>query len=296
MRNGMAPLLRWRDKPEGPIEPLQTNWTVVPASTNAAPEEIVDYSFERALRITPSVAEIMRQVSDGPEYKNNAGQTVQIGKLRFSDGTQTEKAYTLGADNKVIQFDARMPVGAMLGARENAESQLGGRNYTEAETEQSNLYFAHMLGTIEPRYVKRTKKRNGKNYTAREAQAHLEEAIANTKVMPPVKRYKAGLPCATKRIADAFVGMQKGKKGESGAVAWEDIASAMVSREVWKRTLEELSDTDIGTLDATMTAKNMHSVGSAIGMSDYYARNRGGGKRALIAANDNLKCALKRSA
>ena len=286
-------LLEYRNRPET-VEPVKTNWTTVPANTNADPAEIADYGFERHLRITPSVEEIMRQVDANPPERNDTGQIVRIGKLRFSDGNQTERAYTHGADGKLIQYDAPMPVGAMLGTRDKAETQLGGRGYSNEDLLRSNDHFAELLGTIAPRYVKGTKRRNGKSYTADESRAMLAEAYANTPTLPPVKRYAPGLPCASQRIADCFVGMQKGKKGESGAIAWEDIAMSKVNKEIWDAALAYMTKGDTKTLDAAMSARNTYSIGSDHGYSGRSAwRN---GKRALLAATDNLREALKLSA
>jgi len=287
-------LKAWLKKPEGPVEPMQTNWTTIPANDNADPEEVVDFGFERHLRITPSVEEIMRQAAVGPEARNAGGQVTSIGSLRFSDGKNTERAYCYGADDKVIQFDAPMPVGAMLGTREKTESQMGGKGVTDAQAEQSNLYFANMLETIEPRYLRRTKRRNGKSCTAEESRAVLAEAIANTPVMPPIKRYKAGLPCGGKLVAESFVGMQKGKKGESGAIMWQDISSSIIEREIWEETLAGLSETTAETLDSARVAKTMRQIGEAHGFVGKRAERMG--KRILQAANDNLQDALKKSA
>lgn len=282
-------LIAYRNRPEGESEPVKTNWTIVPTNDNKPPE---DYGFERSLRITPSVREIMANVDAGPTVRNDSKQIVRIGKLRFSDGTQTERAHCFGPDGAVIAYDATMPAGAMLGTRDKAEAQLGGKGYTQAQLERSNDYFAESLGTVAHRYLKRTTRRNGKSYSAEESRAMLAEAIANTKTMPKVTRYAPGLPCGMERAADAFVGMQKAKKGESGAIAWEDIASAKVQREIWEETLERLADDDIKTLDNAMAAGNLGDLG------DYgHRRTRERkGMRRLRAANDNLATAMRKSA
>lgn len=284
-------LLAYRNRPEGEPEPIKTNWTTVPANDNADPEETADYSFERNLRVTPSVEEIMRQVECGDEIRNYVGQIVRIGNLRFSDGTHREKAHCYGADNKIINGEFIMPTGAMLGCREKAETQSGGKGYTQSQLERSNDFFAETLGTIAPRYVKRTKRRNGKSLTAEQSRIELEKAIANTPIMPPVTRYKAGLPCGTQRIADCFVGMQKGKKCESGAIMWQDIASAKVHREIWEETIARLSEEDTMTLNTSMEAKTLRQIGEAHGFSGKRAERMG--KKILRAANDNLSETLK---
>lgn len=287
-------LLAYRNRPEGEPEPIKTNWTTTVANDNVDPEEVEDYSFERNLLVTPSTQEIMRQVRAGDIARNDAGQIVRIGKLRFSDGTQTERAYTLGPDGDVIQMDVRMPAGAMLGATERAKEQSGGKGYTQAQLEQSNLFFAAMLGTIEPRYIKRTKRRNGPSLNAEQSRIELAKAIADTDVMPIVKRYKPGLPCGGQRVADSFLGMQKGKKGESGAIAWEDIATHKVNREIWDETIAALSTEDTETLNTAMKGKTLREIGEAHGFVGKRAERMG--KKILRAANDNLAAALKKSA
>lgn len=285
-------MLAYRNRPEGEPVPVKTNWSVVPANDND-PEETADFGFERNLLITPSVQEIMRHVRAGDIERNDLGQIVRIGKLRFSDGTQTEKAYTEGPDGKVVQYDRRMPVGAMLGTNEQAKQQTGGKSYTKAQLEQSNLYFANVLRALEPRYVKRGKRRNGPSATAQQNRTELEKAIANTPVMPRVTKLKAGLPCGGERVADSFVGMQKGRNGESGFMMWQDMCSAIIEREVWEEALAELGKEDQRVLDTAMTARSFAEVGMAAGQSRAYADKRSGGKRRLKAANDNLSQALK---
>ncbi|MBZ9888111.1 hypothetical protein LB559_09180 [Mesorhizobium sp. BR1-1-3] len=279
-------LLAWRNKPEGPIEPVKTNWTVVPANDNAEPEEIVDYGFERHLRITPSVEEIMRHVATGPEARNEDGAVVAIGRLRFSDGNQTEKAYCYGPEGKLIQYDAPMPLGAMLGTRDKPDGQLGGAGFKLSDVERSNNGLAALLDTDYPIYVKGTTRKNGPGYSRNESVEILAAAYANTPVLPTVKHYPPGLPCGSTRPYEAFVGIAKGKKGESGAIAWEDVASSMVSREIWDATLRFLADEDIATLDTAMTAKNMREIGEAHGFVGKRAERMG--KQILSAANDNL--------
>ncbi|RWN51405.1 MAG: hypothetical protein EOS04_24345 [Mesorhizobium sp.] len=284
-------LLAWRNKPEGPIEPIKTNWTVVAANDNN-PEDIAEMSTERSWRMTPSVGEIMAQVKTGDVERNGKGQIVRIGRLRFSDGTQTERAYCYGPEGKLVQYDARMPIGAMLGTRDNPEASLGGTGYTERSTVKSNSYFAEMFDVEYPVFASGGKRRNGKSYTAAESKAMLAEAIANTTCMPPVTVYPPSLPCGSERVVDSFLGMRKGKNGESGAIGWEDIAMSKVHREIWDETLATLSERDTETLDAAMEAKTLADI--APGGHRRSAERRG--KRDLQAANDNLREAIKKAA
>lgn len=293
LADGLAALMAYRERPETsePITPVKTNWTVVPANDNAEPEDIVDFGFERHLRITPSVQEIFRHVQAGPVARNDAGQVVGIGGLRFSDGSQKEKAYCYGPEGKLIQYDATMPAGAMLGTRDKADGQLGGSGHKEAETIANNVRLAQIMGTDYPVFVRRGERRNGSGLSHNEAIDALADAYANTPVLPEVKVYPTGLPCGQQRPSEAFVGLAKGKKGESGTIAWEDIASSMVSREIWRETLLMLADDDVATLDHALEAKTMQDIGEAHGFTGKRAQRMG--KRILHAANDNLAEAMK---
>lgn len=291
LADGLTALMAYRNRPEQELAPVKTNWTVIPANDNADPEEIADFGFERQLRITPSVQEIMRHVEGGPITKNKSGRTVGIGGLRFSDGSQTEKAFCYGPEGKLIQFDATMPVGAMLGTRDKADGQLGGSGHKESETIANNTRLAQIMETDYPVFTKRGTRRNGPGYSHGESVIMLASAYANTPMLPPIKKYPAGLPCGQQRPSEAFVGLAKGKKGESGAIAWEDVASSMVGREIWRDTLAYMAKGDTDTLDRALDAKTMQEIGEAHGFSGKRAQRMG--KRILRAANDNLAEAMK---
>ncbi len=136
----LAAVRRFAAEPDHQPEPLQTNWSVVPANDNNQ-DEIEDLKHDRKRLVTPSVAEIMKNVATGEVERNEAGQVIRIGKLRFSDGTQTEKAYRLTIDGGVEEYAARMPAGAMLGSRDKVDVALGGDDNPQEVTD-SNQYFA----------------------------------------------------------------------------------------------------------------------------------------------------------
>jgi len=96
----LAALRKFATTPDHTPEPLQTNWTTVAANDNN-PEDTEDLKHDRKRLVTPSVSEIMRNVATGDIEHNEAGQTVRIGRLRFSDGKQTEKAYRFTVDGKL---------------------------------------------------------------------------------------------------------------------------------------------------------------------------------------------------
>ncbi len=281
-------LRAWLTKPEGPIEPVKTNWSVVPANDN---ESLLDMHVDRQREIVPSIAEIMREAQHEPT-RNAAGQIVAIGKLQFSDGAQTERAYANGPDGKVIRYDARAPAGAMLYTRERLTRERGPAQTPHVPAGR----LAEIMGVEHRKRIPATRQpKGGKSYTSVEAQADLDAAIANTPVMPAVTKCPPGLPAATDNPADSFVGMKKGKKGESGAIAWEDISSSVAEREMWEATLDSLPVKDRKVLDAATKARNVAQVGASVGFGAEYSRRKGG-MRALLAANENLRSALNKSA
>ena len=269
-------------------EPVQTNWTLVAANDNN-PEDTEGMTVERRWRMKPSIEEIMRQVEEGDVERNAEGQIVRIGRLRFSDGTQTERGHKLTIDGKVVAAQIRMPIGAMLGTKDAAESQLGAEDDSQHVT-ASNRYFADLLKTMPHRYQPGSKRRQGRSYTRAESIAMLEEAKANTDMSKvKITKYPDGLPCGSQRMADVFPGMVKTQRGESGSLAWQDIVIAKADRDVWASSIAALSENDKNTLDAATNAKSFADLGGDAPKRTAIRR----GRRALIAANDNLMSAIK---
>lgn len=302
----LAALMAYRNRPEGPVEPMGSNWTVVPANDDISVKAL---SHERDIRMTPSVDEIMRQVATGdvergpsreitvlkdgaPEKVKLPGPIIRIGNLHFSDGTQTEKAFKRTGGRSVAEVNVAMPVGAMLGCREQAERASGGKGHDGSYRRRSNEYFADSLGVDVPSKVRGKARRNGPGYSRDEMQAMLAEAIANTKSMPAVKRYPAGLPATRDLVSDHFNGMKISATGQAGGAAWEDISGAIVRREIWDAALAEMKGEDIAVLDKAMGADKMADLG---GMAPERTAIRRGSKR-LKAANDNLSAALRKNA
>lgn len=283
-------LLAYRSRPEGEYQPMQSNWTTTPANDNADPEEMADMRTERRVNMRPTVDYIMEQVATDDVERNEAGQVIRMGKLRFSDGTQRERGYRLGVDGSAEPVMLRMPAGAMLGASEKQERALGGDENPQ-EVTASNRYFEDMLGANH-RHIPSGKPRPGKAYSHAESKAMLVEAYANTPVLPAVTKYPPGLPSAGARVSDSFLGMQKAACADTGAIAWEDISTAMTDRDIWAEALAELSERDRQTLDDALTAQTF--AGISPGGTIRGARKRG--KRMLLAANDNLQNILQRAA
>ncbi len=287
-------------------EPLQTNWSLVAANDNN-PEDTEGMTVERRWRMKPSIEEIMRQVEEGDIERSDSttelvtyngvqhkthtvrGPIVRIGRLRFSDGTQTERGHKLTMDGKVVAAQIRMPVGAMLGTKDAAESQLGAEEDSQHVT-ASNRYFADLMKTLPHRYRPGGKRRPGQNYTRAESIAMLADAKANTDMSKVhFTRYPDGLPCGSQKMADVFPGMVKTQQGESGSLAWQDIVIAKADRDVWAATVAALSVKDRQVLDRATTARNFEELGGSAPKRTAIRK----GRRALMAANDNLMSAIK---
>ncbi|NGO63941.1 hypothetical protein G6N76_09660 [Rhizobium daejeonense] len=280
-------LLTFATAPDHEPEPIQTNWTITPANENN-PEDVAELKTERLWNISPSVEEMMRQVHAGPVHRNDVGQIVRIGRLRFSDGTQTEQAMKVTIDGKVVTFQDRMPTGAMLGTVDKERAQRGG-NENPQELTDSNDYFAEMLKTRKGRYVTASRKRQPRQQISREeAKRILAEAYAKAgDVSKLITRYPDGLPCGSQKVADSFIGMRKTTCAGGGSMAWQDIVTAKADQKEWFDALDALKATDREVLEAARTATNYADIGMSIGQSSEYARRKGG-KRVLKAANDNL--------
>ncbi|SKA31077.1 hypothetical protein [Consotaella salsifontis] len=301
MADALAPLLAWMQRPDGIAEGIEvdpvdipvvsTNWRTTPQPAEMSPEDVDGMRTERRWAMRPTVGEIMAEVAEGKTDRNADGQIVAIGRLRFSDGSQTERGYRYSADGKITACSIRMPTGSMLGVRDIEERALGGEGSDGSDIDRSNRYFAEVFGAAF-RFLPGGRICRGRSYTAAESRAMLADAIANTPVMPEVRRYPAGLPCGSRNVAENFIGMRKEVGGGGGSVGWEDIFMAHINRSEWAATVANLSDESRQTLDATEKAK---------GIADLAPGRRGGnayaaGRKRLQAANDNLMAAMKKVA
>lgn len=295
LASAMSALLAYRNRPEGEPVPVKTNWSTVADNDNADMGEVGGYGVERGLRVRPTIQRIMQQVKDGDIERNDSGQVIRIGDLRFSDGEQVERGYKFGPGGEVVIAEIRMPAGAMLGASEEMERTISGGD-NPAEITASNHYFADMLGVArrQRRPQRKREQRSMPAITHADAKVMLAEAYANTPVLPPVTKCPPGLPAAGGRVADSFVGMQTIATGDTGSIAWESIVTALVDREIWAEALAELSERDRKTLDAVAHGRARTLVDIAPGGTDRGARKRG--KRLLMAANDNLENILQKVA
>lgn len=284
-------LLTFATAPDHEPEPIQTNWTIAPANDNN-PEDIADLKTERLWDISPSVEEMMKQVKAGPVHRNEAGQTVRIGRLRFSDGTQTEQAMKVTIDGKVVTFQDRMPTGAMLGTVDKERAQRGGDENPQELTD-SNEYFAEMLKTRKGRYVTATRKRQPRqNISREEAKQILADAYAKAgDISKLITRYPDGLPCGSQKVADSFLGMRKTTCAGGGSMAWQDVVSETEQRRSWHEAVGYMADDHFDVLTQASKARNLKELGQARGFKGQYAIEAG--RRLLIAANDNFAEALE---
>lgn len=326
----LSALLDFRNRPAGvaedvlaePEPSLPTNWRVAAANDNPVPEEgfgpersvefepseekieteaaklVVRYRAEPMMLATKEDAAAMarREIHAVPvggdiEYgvhvddKGKRHKVItRIGKLRFSDGTQTEKGEKLVMD-QVVQADLKMPVGAMLGCREKSARDKG------AETDDSNRQYRWMVkGRVATPPKLHPKKGQRVPIAKDEATKILEKAYENTPVLPKVQFYEDGFPYGPSNMRQLFIGGRKGKKGETGSMAWVDIAVEKENREAFNRGLDAMQDENVRLLTEAMSAKSLSEIGEKRGYKGRHAIDAG--RRLLRAANDNFEEAM----
>lgn len=304
----LTALLEYRNRPDSPPDPLQSNWNTDPSTVindgafddEDEPEHLAE---DLLLEITPSIAQIRRQMGK-QIVRNESKQIVSIGTLRFSDGSQHERVTVNGATG-VETKQVKSRVGAMLGASEKLGAAHGG--VSPQVVTISNSYLTGMMTGFErdadgrptgrplrhqPYTTGVRARRKGKSLTAAQSRALIAEAIANTPVLPPVKHCPPGVASGTARFSDQFVGMKIGSTGKGGAPNWVDEFMAIRDFEEWQESVRALEPKHRMVLDAAMKARSLMDIspgGSARG-----ARKRG--KRLLVAANDNFVNAIKKVA
>lgn len=286
----LGALLAYRSRPEH-FEPVQADQSLIPTDAKIEQELKVELQPERRLEITPSLEDIAREMRKKP-IRNSGGQVVRIGRLRFSDGDQHEKADKIGPDGAIVQFDRRMPRGAMLGCKERLTVETGGTSSPSAVL-ISNGEISRRFELPEMKYKSGTrKKKRGKSYSAKESRALIDAAIANTSQMPDVTKCPPGLASGTRQVSDCFIGMKIGSTGKGGGIKWQDAFEKLRDREAWLSIERGLSAKDKKVLDVSMRAKNLSEIGMLAGKGGQYARHVG--KRLLVAANDNLTSAMRK--
>ncbi|WP_183853778.1 hypothetical protein [Rhizobium sp. BK456] len=219
---------------------------------------------------------------DGQKVLTRHKVIVRIGRLRFSDGSQTERGHKLVMD-KVIEADIPMPVGALLGSREKSKRDKG----SEEDTTGSNAHYRWIVkGRVATPPKLHPKKGERLAASKDEARRMLAAAYANTPVLPEIKRYADGFPYGPTNLRQLFIGGRKGKKGESGSQAWADIFTQRENRETFNRGLDAMQDNHVRILTEAMSAKSLAELGEARGYHGRHAVDAG--RRLLRAANDNF--------
>ncbi|WP_037392820.1 hypothetical protein [Sinorhizobium fredii] len=311
--------------PAQPTPQISSNWRLTPANDNRQPED--GFQNERSVEIIPSEQELKNSFAElsmryrpepmmlagGRHESQRAGREIhaipvegdfeygthvdedggehkviiRIGKLRFSDGTQTEKGHKLLLE-KVVEAQIDMPVGSMLGGREKSTRDKGG----EEDSSGSNAHYRWMVDgrTATPPKVRPRKQEREVTTKAQDRQA-LAAAYANTPVMPEIKRYSDGFPASPTNLRQLFIGGRKGKKGESGSQAWQDVYTEKEEREKFQRGLDAMQDAHVRILTEAMSAKSLAELGEKRGYRGRHAIDAG--RRLLRAANDNFLKAME---
>lgn len=315
----LRPLLVYRDPPAGEV--LQSNWRTRPDNDNRPPN---DFSSERGQEISPTDDEMMAAVAkidfhdrkearlhDGKFHHVPAGRidhptgegvewgvdrdgkpvVVRLGRLRFSNGKHTERAVRRAVGGGVEDYAARIPTGGLRYSSQKQTRVLGPKH--ASFTKAANLRVADWFGyheLYEPVPGKR-KKTRGKLVSKATERQWLAEAIANTPMLPEVKKLPDGLPIGTKDLGALFLSFGKSATKSGGQASWEDFATRLSYAAAWQQVRDELPDETVAVLDAAMEATSMIDIGRAVGASESYAERAG--KRALEAANDNLAAAMQ---
>lgn len=297
----LAPLKTYVTEPDHEPEPLQTNWSTVAAANDNNPEDIEGMKIDKLWDISPSTGEIHDQVTKNEPERNDAGLIVKWGSLRFSDGGQTEQGYKLTIDGKVVIHQFVVPAGGMLGTTDKERNQRGGDENPE-DVSGSMEYFSGKATPFRPaglfiaqranthKRIKRQERIGPKTKT--EERKWLEDAIANTPVMPEVTKYPDGFPASPANLAQLFPGMVKVCTGDSGSQSWTDLATLRENRKEWFEWVDSLSPQDRETLAAARTAKTFADLAPGLPRRTAFRK----GRLALIAANDNLMAAANRHA
>jgi len=310
--------------PADPSPEMSTNWRLAPANDNKQPEE--GFGAERAVEYVPSEQELENSfakvvvryraepmmLAGGRHEAQRAGRElhaipvdgdfeygthvdedggehkviVRIGKLRFSDGSQTEKGQKLVMD-KVVDAQIEMPVGAMLGTKERSTRDKGGAE----DASGSNSHYRWMVGAARTAKPPKFRSRKQDREVTTKAQDRQMLADAMAKSTAPVTKCPDGFPAGPTNLRQLFIGGRKGKNGESGSQAWEDIYTETENREKFQRGLDAMQDSHVRVLTEAMSAKSLAELGEKRGYKGRHAVDAG--RRLLRAANDNFLKAME---
>lgn len=286
-------------------EPLASSFSTTPANDNHVVAKTEQLFTEKLLKVTPSIEEIGRAMKEDwvwndpefhPTLKNeddtpvqlaSTGPLFKIGDLKFSDGKKTEKAFMRGPDGDTVQYDRRMPRGAMMGTTESLIEDAGG---SSASVTIGNSTFCERFGLTNHEYVPGKSRRKGKSYTSEQSRNLIDEAIANTPTMPAVTVYPPGMAAGTAQYSDQFIGMKIGSTGKGGAPSWVDIFIAGEEHDAERKAHDAMTMEDKAVFAAAIEAETLADISP--GGSKFRARERG--KRVLKAANDNYAINLQK--
>lgn len=327
----LSALLAMRSRPIGVLEgvpaaaapEISTNWRLAPANDNQTPED--GYGTERAVEYEPSLDLIESELEALPVvYRaepmilagmSAAGRTskethavpiggdieygvhiddddrrhkviTRIGRLRFSDGSQTERGQKLSIDGKVVDADIPLLVGAMLASREKSTRDKG----SAEDISGTNAHYHWMVsGRVATPPKRRPSKGDRVEISKVQAREAIAEAMANTDIA--ITKCPDGFPASPTNLRQLFLGGRKGKKGESGSQAWQDIYSEKVNRDTFQRGLDAMQDAHVRILTEALSAKSLGELGEARGYRGRHAIDAG--RRLLRAANDNFNEAME---
>lgn len=289
LADALAAVLEFRNRPDSPPDPLQSSWSTDPATVIAdgsfdGDEPVEPMAEDLLLEITPSIAKIMHEVKVGVVKRKGGknGAIVEIGKLKFSDGTQTEQAMVNGATGVEVK-KVVMRAGSMLGTTEKLGGSHGGTG--GASVTIGNAVLSERFGVDHRPYTPAIRnRRKGKSITAQQSRELIDQAIANTPALPPVTICPPGVASGTAQYSDQFIGMKIGSTGKGGAPSWTDEFMAMRDYQDWQAAVRDAEPQHIAVITSAMSAKAIVELGDK-GHRRTMERQ---GWRKLTAANDNL--------
>jgi len=317
----LKPMLAWR-KISTPITPPGTNWMQPDNDNYKEGEERPATNHERRIRPGDTDRELISFINKaGPvtvrkhaklngggeleamptdltwqtvtDKTNRRGEVtkshnaiVRAGKLRLANGKTTALC-------SVKRTDIRIEEGTILYQPDKFGETLGPKPAL-VEKVRAASYWASLFkvdretvietdedGKERPVFIKGGKMRRTVLITEEEQRELLAGAL------PPITYYPDGLPRGSEDIAGQFVGGWVSQtKGKAPPERWEDMADELARRDEFERQVAALPPEQRRALDMATTAANFKEVGETFGKVDKAAERHG--KKALIAANDNL--------
>lgn len=309
----LAAILKWRVISRPPIEPLRTNWSIIPANDNNQEEQIEERPsppiVECQHEIRPREEELVRAVKNvefeparpgivdrkpiGGDIEKRGNKIIRLGELKFgtlpttADGTTTRP----GNDRHIIACRGRRPVDRFGRAK--------GTDIDEDEELAKRERLADWLGCYAGEFIPQTPQSRQK---AREradrvrgrplpplpsTAMSLNEARAFAGLAPVEQELRPALPTGSIDVGNIFSSwVAMPKNGNSGAMTFDE--DACVDR---ADVASKLPATDVAVLDAALTARNMTDIGNVIGFAGKVAERKG--RQALQEACERLSKILQ---